>query len=81
MSWPDLMRKETLAARIDVSVKDIDIFVQQGILPPPICLGEMERWSWNKVNKRLQSTGMSEVITDDPLIDNIRKRRDAKTKT
>jgi len=59
-AWPDYCRKETLARRLDLSITVIDRYVQRGILPAPIRVGEAKLWRWSQVDQALSGAGPSE---------------------
>jgi len=47
--WPSAASRRTLAKRLDISEKAIPSLVERQHLPPPILIGEHERWLWPDV--------------------------------
>ncbi len=47
--WPSAASRRTLAKRLDISEKAIQSLVERQHLPPPILIGEHERWLWPDV--------------------------------
>lgn len=43
---PDFVSAETLAYRLDCSVRSIQEYAKSGILPRPIMIGNLVRWRW-----------------------------------
>ena len=43
-STPVYARDATAAKLLDMPVSRFSALVRQGILPPPICIADMERW-------------------------------------
>lgn len=49
--WPDYMKRDTLAARLDLKPGAVEQYVKRGLLPPPTRLGEADLWYWPEVHK------------------------------
>lgn len=49
--WPDYMKRDTLAARLDLKPGAVEQYVKRGLLPPPVRLGEAELWYWPEVHR------------------------------
>lgn len=64
--WPDCMKRETLAKRMDVEPGFVDQLVARGHIPPPRDIGGAPRWFWSKVEPRLRASHSSEVSDFDP---------------
>jgi predicted DNA-binding transcriptional regulator AlpA len=62
--WPDYLRRETLARRLNLAPGAIDQLVKRGLLPPPLRLGEALLWRWATVDEIL--TRGQPTATDDP---------------
>lgn len=85
LAWtfpPDYVSVDTLAHRLDCSVTTIRSYVQRGLLPCPIKLGELVRWRWNDVERFIRSLeARPQVgIIDDPYLVNLENLRDGATK-
>ncbi len=63
--WPDYMKRDTLAARLDLKPGAIDQYVKRGLLPPPVRLGDADLWSWEAVNRWINRPGGESQHTDD----------------
>ena len=48
--WPDLMKRETLAKRMDIEPGYVDQLVKRGCIPGPHKVGEALLWSWMEVD-------------------------------
>jgi len=64
--WPDYMKRETLAKRLDLPPGAIDQLVKRGLLPGPIQIGEARLWSWDDVQTRLATRGVLVDAQPDP---------------
>jgi predicted DNA-binding transcriptional regulator AlpA len=77
---PDYVSAETLAHRLDCSLTTIRCYVQRGLLPRPIKLGDLVRWRWRDVEHFLHALELTEESLDNddpylvPLIDGPAKR-------
>ena len=77
---PDYVSVETLAHRLDCSVTTIRSYVQRGLLPRPIKLGDLVRWRWRDVERFLRALELAEENLDNadpylvPLIDGSTKK-------
>jgi hypothetical protein len=68
--WPDYLRRDTLAARLDVAPGYVDQLRKRGLLPEPIRLGEAELYRWADIEQVLQSGSVhADVRADDPYLD------------
>jgi predicted DNA-binding transcriptional regulator AlpA len=43
---PDFVSAETLAYRLDCSVRSIQDYVKSGHIPKPVIIGNLVRWHW-----------------------------------
>jgi hypothetical protein len=64
--WPDYMKRETLAKRLDLAPGAIDQLVKRGLLPGPIQIGEARLWCWDDVQARLATRGVLVEAPSDP---------------
>jgi predicted DNA-binding transcriptional regulator AlpA len=46
---PDYCSAQTLAHRLDMSERTVADYVRSGLLPQPIVIGNLKRWSWIEV--------------------------------
>jgi predicted DNA-binding transcriptional regulator AlpA len=68
---PDYVSAETLAYRLDIAPSLIEVYVRDGVLPPPERLGSLKRWDFAEVVAFIKARS---VIDDDALEINGRKR-------
>ncbi len=86
---PDFVSAETLAYRLDCSERQVTVYAKAKILPPPVTVGNLVRWSWAEVldHIKLQNDGTlatgddaGNVEPDDYSQDIIGNRQKAKAK-
>ena len=53
--WPDYLKRETLARRLNLAPGAVDQYVKRGLLPEPIAIGEALLWRWADVDAHLQA--------------------------
>jgi predicted DNA-binding transcriptional regulator AlpA len=58
---PDFISAETLAYRLDCSVRTIEHYSRTNLLPRPITIGNLVRWRWIDVEQHIAQ------INDSPL--------------
>lgn len=46
---PDFCSAETLAYRLDCSQRAVHDYAASGLLPKPVIIGNLSRWSWSEV--------------------------------
>ena len=46
---PDFCSAETLAYRLDCSLRAVHDYAGSGLLPKPVTIGNLSRWSWSEV--------------------------------
>jgi len=46
---PDFCSVETLAYRLDCSTRAVHDYAASGLLPKPVTIGNLSRWSWSDV--------------------------------
>jgi hypothetical protein len=52
---PDYVSAETLAYRLDLAPSLIEIYVREGVLPPPELLGSLKRWDFAEVRAYIKA--------------------------
>ena len=65
---PDYVSAATLAHRLDCSESTIHSYVRRGLLPPPVKIGELVRWSWIRVARRIESLETGTEEPHDPYL-------------
>lgn len=80
MTWPDYMKRETLAKRMDLAEGAIDQLVKRGVLPPPVAIGDALRWRWVEVDAAIARGKVAEEIVDDPYLRGLRGQSPAPTR-
>lgn len=50
---PDFVSAETLAYRLDCSVRTIEDYVRAKLLPGPVKIGNLVRWCWSDVERHI----------------------------
>lgn len=50
---PDFVSAETLAYRLDCSVRSVQDYAKSGIIPKPITIGNLVRWRWSDIVEHL----------------------------
>ena len=60
---PDFVSAETLAYRLDCSVRTIEDYVRAKLLPGPVKIGNLVRWSWSDIEQHIA------LMRDGPLAD------------
>lgn len=77
MTWPDYMRRETVADRLDMKPAYFDQLVRRGVLPQPRKVGEQMLWSWAEVDAAIKGGKTAEPTTDDPYLAGARRAAEA----
>lgn len=54
---PDFVSAETLAYRLDCSVRSIQEYARAGLIPKPVTIGNLVRWNWNDVQAWIVGQG------------------------
>lgn len=62
---PDFVSAETLAHRLDCAVSTVHAYVQRGLLPKPIKLGNLTRWRWAEVEQHIDALEYGHPRPDD----------------
>jgi len=62
--WPDLMKRETLAKRMDIEPGYVDQLVKRGCIPPPHKVGEALLWSWLEVDSFVRKGKISDQLSE-----------------
>lgn len=75
--WPDYMKRETLAKRLNLAAGAIDQLVTRGLLPPPITVGDALLWRWADVDSWLQRGQHREPESNDPYLAGVSRARPA----
>jgi len=58
---PVFVSRQTAAARLEISVDTFDTWLRSGFLPAPqIDRGQIVRWHWPSIEKRLAGDGESQ---------------------
>ncbi len=57
---PDFVSAETLAYRLDCSVRSIQGYAKAGFIPKPVLIGNLVRWNWNDVQAWIEGLARSE---------------------
>jgi hypothetical protein len=52
---PDFVSAETLAYRLDCSLRCVQDYVKVGLLPDPIAVGNLIRWNWTVVQAHIEA--------------------------
>lgn len=73
--WPSAASRRTLAKRLDISEKAIQSLVERQHLPPPILIGEHERWLWPDVVAFLKKRKTGETDSHDPYAKGLPRAR------
>jgi hypothetical protein len=47
----------TLTANLCISERTVDVWVKQGLLPPPVTRGTKRLWKWSQVEQYLDGPG------------------------
>ncbi len=76
-AWPDYLKRETLAKRLNLAPGAIDQLIKRGLLPPPIKLGEAILWRWEDVDSWLQRSQNRETDSNDPYLAGVSRARSA----
>ena len=76
---PDFVSAETLAYRLDCSVRSVQDYAKSGLIPKPLVIGNLVRWDWNAVRGRIEAqncpsrTDADGDVADDEYSSGIRK--------
>ena len=66
---PVFVRRQTAAARCEISVDTFDLWVRDGFVPPPAFeRGQTKRWYWPDIEMRLAHQG---AATNDPFMQGV----------
>jgi predicted DNA-binding transcriptional regulator AlpA len=60
---PDFVSADTLAYRLDCSVRTVEDYVRAKLLPAPVKIGNLVRWCWSDIEQHIAR------LYDDPLAD------------
>lgn len=71
--WPDYLKKETLARRLDLEIGAVDQYVKRGLLPSPHKVGEALLFCWAEVDSYLRGGNTAESEHDDPYLAGLRR--------
>lgn len=68
--WPDYMKRETLARRLDLAPGAVDQYVKRGLLPMPHKIGEAQLWCWSEVDNWLRGVtpDVASATSSDPYL-------------
>lgn len=76
---PDFVSAETLAYRLDCSVRSVQDYAKSGLIPKPLVIGNLVRWDWSAVRGRIEAqnyaghTDADGKVPDDEYSSGIRK--------
>lgn len=75
--WPDYLKKETLARRLDLEIGAIDQYVKRGLIPSPHKVGEALLFCWAEVDSFLRGGNTAESVHVDPYDAGARRAAEA----
>lgn len=82
---PDFVSAETLAYRLDCSVRSVQDYTKSGLIPKPITIGNLVRWRWSDIVEHVAAdndlgNGLGSIGRDDACTNAIEKARQAREK-
>ena len=60
--WPDYLKRETLAKRMNIEPGYVDQLVKRGVIPPPHKVGEALLFSWVEVDNAIRAGNTVESL-------------------
>lgn len=57
MKIPPYQDIATLTENLCISERTVDVWVKQGLLPPPVTRGTKRLWKWSQVEQYLDGSG------------------------
>lgn len=52
---PDFVSAETLAYRLDCSIRAVQDYSKSGLIPKPFMIGNLVRWRWSDIVERVSA--------------------------
>lgn len=78
---PDFVSAETLAYRLDCSVRSVHDYAKSGLIPKPIAIGNLVRWRWSDIVEHMTAeNGLGSIGKGDACTNAIEKAKQAREK-